>query len=247
MRHEFQRIRHELRFRDLEIVSRTYVTPHMLRLTLAGPDLSDFHSLSPDDHIKVIVPSEAGEVRRDYTPRRFDPVSNRLEIDFALHEAGPVTRWATEAQVGGRARIAGPRGSVVIPDDFDWWLLIGDESALAAIGRRLEAFPDACPVKAIATVRDASEVQTFAAKAALDIDWVFRPMDRAADPEPVLDVLRRWRPPAGEGLIWIAGEAGVVRALRAYVLDDLKHNPRWVKASGYWVQGQADAHEKFEA
>jgi NADPH-dependent ferric siderophore reductase len=31
-------------------------------------------------------------------------------------------------QVGDRLDIGGPRGSAVVPDDFDWYLLIGDEA-----------------------------------------------------------------------------------------------------------------------
>jgi NADPH-dependent ferric siderophore reductase len=41
----------------------------MLRVNLTGDDLADFRSLSPDDHVKILVPSSSGEAeRRDYTP-----------------------------------------------------------------------------------------------------------------------------------------------------------------------------------
>ncbi|WP_367651056.1 siderophore-interacting protein [Burkholderia seminalis] len=32
------------------------VTPHLLRVTLGGPDLADFESASFDDHVKVFFP-----------------------------------------------------------------------------------------------------------------------------------------------------------------------------------------------
>jgi NADPH-dependent ferric siderophore reductase len=50
-----------------------------------------------------------------------------LTIDFAIHLAGP-HQWAAAAKVGDRLDIGGPRGSAVVPDDFDWYLLIGDEA-----------------------------------------------------------------------------------------------------------------------
>ena len=75
---------------------------------------------------------------RDFTPRRFDSKTATLVIDFALHDAGPATRWALGARAGDRLEIGGPKSSKVVPDDFDGYLLVGDESALPAIGRRVE-------------------------------------------------------------------------------------------------------------
>jgi NADPH-dependent ferric siderophore reductase len=121
--------------RDLVVGRSELVTPNMVRLTLVGEALAGFTSSAPDDHIKVFA-GEHGEERRDYTPRRFDPDTNDLVVDFAMHDAGPVTQRARNAKLGDPARIGGPKGSVIIPDDFDCWLLIGDETALPAIGRR---------------------------------------------------------------------------------------------------------------
>ena len=42
---------------------------------------------------------------------------------------------------GQTLRIGGPRGSFIIPTNFDWHLLIGDDTALPAIARRLEELP----------------------------------------------------------------------------------------------------------
>jgi NADPH-dependent ferric siderophore reductase len=64
-----------------------------------------------------------------------------LHIDFAIHDAGPATDWALRARIGDALEIGGPRGSAVIPMEFDWYLLIGDETGLPAIGRRLEELP----------------------------------------------------------------------------------------------------------
>ena len=103
-----------------------------------------------EDHVKRFFPDGAapagGEqpmAGRDYTPRRYDAASNTLEVDFVLHDAGPATRWATQAAVGQAMSIGGPRGSFIIPTTFDWHLLAGDDTALPAIGRRLAELPSA--------------------------------------------------------------------------------------------------------
>ncbi|NEK55430.1 siderophore-interacting protein, partial [Rhizobium leguminosarum] len=134
-----ERVRHDTRRRTLSVESVVDITPGMRRITLTGDDLADFISLAPDDHIKIFVPAaDGGEERRDYTPRRYDNTERKLTIDFALHEAGPVTQWAIDARAGDRLEIGGPRGSAVVSATVKRWLLIGDETALPAIGRRIE-------------------------------------------------------------------------------------------------------------
>lgn len=245
---DIQRVRHDLRRRTLTVSRTERVTPGMLRVWLAGEELAGFTSLGADDHIKLFVPgTDAQPERRDYTPRRFDAVAGELAVDFAMHEAGPATDWARRARPGDIAEIGGPRGSLVLPTDFDWFLLIGDETALPAIGRRIEELPTGAAVTSLAAVAGPGEEQAFATAARHHPVWVHRPLDRADDPAPLLDALRMTELPQGDGFVWIAAEANVARILRRHVLETMKHPARWLKASGYWVKGQADAHEKMEA
>src|SRR5579859_611358 len=130
------RVRHPLKFRLLRVKKVHAVNPHLIRVTFTGEDLHDFVSASFDDHIKVFFPEPgadkpvlpeagpdgpvfpAGQARpiaRDFTPRRFDAEARELDIEFAMHEAGPAATWAAQAKVGQYLGIGGPRGSLVIP------------------------------------------------------------------------------------------------------------------------------------
>lgn len=245
MENPIVRHRHEIKRRRLTVREKSHVTPRMLRILFEGSELADFVSLSPDDHVKLIVPAESGEPeRRDYTPRHFDRDARTLTIDFALHDAGPATRWAIESRPGDTLEIGGPRGSAVISPDFAWWLLIGDETALPAIGRRLEEMPQGKHIIIVAAVADAGEEQTFATKADHRALWVHRPLDQADDPASLLSVLERLTLPEGDGFIWIAAEARVARAARDYLVNTRGHPLLWTKAAGYWLKGVADADQK---
>src|SRR5262245_11770401 len=142
-----RRVRHEPRRRELEVERVEKISAHMIGVTLGG-DLAGFTSLGFDDHVKLFFPAGAagadGTVEtasRDYTPRRYDPAANTLDIEFVLHDAGPATRWARQVQPRQTLQIGGPRGSFIIPTNFDWHLLIGDDTALPAIPRRLAELP----------------------------------------------------------------------------------------------------------
>lgn len=243
---KIERVRHELKRRTLTVAAIEWITPGMLRLQLSGDDLADFVSLAPDDHIKILVPGAGEEMeRRDYTPRRYDTDARTLLIDFAIHEAGPVTKWALDARIGDRLEIGGPRGSAVVSGDIENWLLIGDETALPAIGRRVEEAAANARITAIVAVADAGEHQILQTSAQLDIRWAHRSLSKATDPAALMDILRSVDLQAGT-FVWIAAEASVTRALRTYLVEERGYPLSWIKASGYWVKGKADTTEKFD-
>jgi NADPH-dependent ferric siderophore reductase len=244
MKHEISRYRHELKRRALTVRSVERVTPDMARIVLEGADLEGFTSLSPDDHVKLFFPvSGSDELEmRDYTPRRYDAASGLLTLDFALHDpahAGPATLWALSARPGDMLQMGGPKGSMVVPYDYDWWLLIGDETALPAIGRRLEEMPPGTRVTTLVAVTGPEEEQRFDTRAAHRSLWVHRPAAQADDPSPLLQALKHEQPSQGEGFISIAAEAKVASALKEFVTVSWRHDPAWMKSKGYWTSGQA--------
>ena len=244
--HQIKRIRHDTRRRTLTVETAVKLTPNMLRIIFTADDLHDFVSLSADDHIKLFFPVDGQpDCMRDYTPRRFDTKRGTLVIDFALHEAGIATRWATAAKVDDRLDIGGPRGSAVIPADFDWYWLIGDETALPAIGRWLEEARAGLAATTVVVVEGEDDRQVISTAAAWTPVWI--PRNNASDDAALLrTALAMQEMPPGDGFVWIAAEASVARSLRDDVLE-LRHHPRqWTKAAGYWTQGKADTHDRIE-
>lgn len=246
MKHEIVRVMHELRRRTLTVARTERLTPHMQRVTLTGPELEGFHSPSADDHVKIFLDGPSAVIGRDYTPRRYDEAARELTLDFALHDAGPATAWARETTPGRTILVGGPRGSTLVPADFDWWLLLGDETALPAIGRRIEELPAGARVTSIVAVPGPEDEQRFDTAADHRAVWVHRTVGAASDAAPLLAALAGEALPAGDGFIWIAAESGVARTLRQHVLETMRHPLPWTKVAGYWTRGKADASEKFD-
>jgi len=236
-----QRVRHEIRRRDLEVVRVESPSPHFRSVTFAGEALAGFVSASFDDHVKFMLGTDSAEpVRRDYTPRRYDPVAGELTIEFALHGDGPAAHWATQAAVGQRATIAGPRGSFIIPLDYDWHLLAGDETALPAIARRLEELPAQAKVIVVVQVDDPADRRVLASAATVSLHWV-------DDSAALLATVRALALPPGDGYAWCAGEAGAMAALRRVLVEEKGVSRHAVRAAAYWKHGTAAHHENLEA
>jgi NADPH-dependent ferric siderophore reductase len=233
-----QRVRHELRRRELDVLRVERISPHFMSVTFGGDALADFVSASFDDHIKFMFVDGQGElVRRDYTPRRFDPERRELTLEFALHDEGGACAWAERAQVGDSALIGGPRGSMIIPMDYDWHLLVGDSSALPAIHRRLEELPAGARVSAIVQLAEADR-RDLRSAASLDLRWV-------DTPEELVAAVQALPLPAGEGYAWGAGEHGMMTRVRALLVE--KGQPKEaMRVAAYWRQGFSDHHEDLE-
>lgn len=236
---EIRRIRHEARRRTLTVAETRRLTPHMIRLTLRG-DLDGFTSDGFDDHIKLFVPDGDSIAMRDYTPRRFGP--DGLIVDVVDHPGGPAADWARAAREGDEVGIGGPRGSKVIEGPIAHWLLVGDESALPAIGRKIEELPAGRRVTALVAVPTAQDEQVFRTHADLTMHWVHRSPSASHEVAPMMTALDGIALPEAT-FAWIAAEAGVARALRDRLLD--RGLPRtWTAAAGYWLHGAADTAVK---
>lgn len=257
------RVRHPLKFRLLQVKRVVALTPHMVRVTFTGEDLDDFVSASFDDHIKVFFPAPGADkpalpsvgpdgpvfdgerpIARDFTPRRYDRDARELDIEFALHEAGPAATWAAQAQVGQYLGVGGPRGSFVIPTGFKWHVLIGDETALPAIARRLEELPAGTRVAALLEAADPSARIEFDTAADLYVEWHYR-SDSAFPSDAMLNGVRLLYLPEGEGYVWAAGESSSIRAVRDNLIARGVGKTR-IRASSYWRRGAQAVHENLD-
>lgn len=238
------RVSHEIKRRKLEVLRVSEVTPLMRRITLYGPELAGFISLGSDDHVKLLfaqTPEEQAALEnfgpggdgprptmRDYTPRRYDAATGELDIDFVLHGEGPAATWAAQAQPGQFLHIAGPRGSMIVPDMFDSYLLIGDETALPAIARRLEELPANRSALVVVEVANPAEQQEFQSAAQVDVIWIVR------GEQDLVQVTRKLEMPEGRLYAWVATESALSRKVRAVLLNEFGLDEAAVKAAGYW-------------
>lgn len=262
-----RRVRHETKTRLLQVRKVGRLTPQMVRVVVGGDALAGFVSAAHDDHVKLFFPQPGQDkpvlptptpngpvypegaqrpAARDYTPRRYDAAANTLTIDFVLHGDGPATTWAAQARPGDFLGVGGPRGSFIVPDDFDWYLLAGDETALPAIGRRLEELPAGARVIVVVEVASAAEQQHFDTRTRVETHWLHRDGAAPGDPSLLQKAIAELKLPPGEGYAWVAAEAETAKALRRYLVAQRGLPKDRVKAAAYWKKGAVAVHETYD-
>ncbi len=230
-------------------VSRVEVlAPRLVRITFTGPDMHRFVWPGAGSHLKVFLPeSGATDVdlpepeadgmvtfdrpltSRTYTPRRFDPASGELDIDFVVHGHGPASQWAAQAKPGDRVAVGIPRASYPIDPAAAELVLAGDESALPGIATILAARPESLPTKVFVEVQDAAD--EVLAGDGVAVTWLHR---GAAPAGSLLEsALAETEMPAGVR-VWVATEAHAVRRIRALLLGQHGLAKESVVTRGYW-------------
>lgn len=240
------------------VVQRTeQITPSMVRVVVGGPGLADFPDTPyTDRYVKLLfprpgvdypepfdieqiwasLPRDRWPLMRTYTVRSLDHGVGELTIDFVVHgDSGLAGPWAAGARPGDVLRLMGPGGAYAPDPAADWHLLVGDESALPAIGAACERIPPGAPVVAVLEVAGPAERQPLAGNGSLDVTWLYRSEDA---PDQVLDMLRGRELPPGAVHAFVHGEAALIRGVRRHLLQERGVAREALSVSGYWRRGR---------
>jgi NADPH-dependent ferric siderophore reductase len=161
------------RFFSTRVVRAQRLSANFVRLTLGGPELTDFGMSGDDQRIKLVLqrdgrpfddlldgpawyeaycamPADRRPHLRTYTVRAVRPEIGELDVDLVLHglddgHAGPAARWAAAARPGDPCTVLGPDR----PGRGRAW---GSEWAPPASARRLMLAGDETAVPAISAI-----------------------------------------------------------------------------------------------
>lgn len=233
------------------------ITPGYRRMHFTGEDLSagfPYMHMAVSDHVKVLFPQpDTGElviptrteqgwtvpegsppaISRDYTVRGWNAESGELALDFVVHEHGVAGKWAKTAKPGDRLGVMGPRGNIVLPENYSWYLLVGDETVVPAIGRLFEELPAEARVTAVIMVEDPTEEQAFVERDGAEVIWLHR--SAGANLEQTVSEMEM---PAGDDwYVFAAGEVGDLKPVRDWFRTELGLARERVMVSGYWKRG----------
>jgi len=242
-------------FREMEVVRTRALSDWMLRMTLRGEDLAPFGERGL--HVRLMIPQDpertdivwptierSGAVRfptgedeltvRVYTIRRLLAERDEVEIDIVRHAGGVFSDWAETAKPGDRVGMIGPGGGFF---PASGWLAIGgDDTAVPAIMRILEARTDNSGGHAVIGLREHQSPVPVALPDGFSLDWV-----------PVSELPARMKAVTAargaEQVGWFAGEAGQTKDMRDHFKSVLGLPPERRYSAVYWRRAEtASSH-----
>jgi NADPH-dependent ferric siderophore reductase len=248
-------------FRRVAVRRVATTTPHLVRVTLGGPDLDGFAVDQPAASVRLLVPSPGTSelvmpawngneflfddgrrpIIRTFTPRRFDPETLELDLEIVIHEGGAVSSWAQEASPDISAAISGPGRGYAIDLSAPSFLLAGDESALPAICQLLEVLPSETPVYVHVEVAHPDARLEFPEHPRLTVTWCDRVLD--ASPGEALIASIRSAAIDLDTRVWAAGEAAAMHTIRRHLFEERRLPRAQATVRGYWKGGRGGSDE----
>jgi NADPH-dependent ferric siderophore reductase len=131
---------------DAVLRHKKALSPHLMRVTLAGPMVTEMATWAPNQRVKLFFPAVEGSparlahgdgwyaryrsipvaqrpAMRTYTIRHLRAEQGEVDIDFVLHgETGLASRWAIHAAAGEPIQIFAPDRQFSAQDagGFEW-------------------------------------------------------------------------------------------------------------------------------
>ena len=171
--------------------------------------------------------------KRTFTPRYLDPEYGSMTIDFVLHGAGRATEWALTARKGDVIWAGQITGGYDIPDDLHHLVLVGDETAIPAIGTVLESIPTGTRTTVIIEVVDEDDEREPTDTVSSDPIWLHRGTDVTEVGDQTLNLVRSISVPKTAHW-WIAGEREAVRRVRDLLFEGNGIDRDHISVDAYW-------------
>ncbi len=183
---------------------------------------------------ELIHPQDRRPMVRAYTVRYWDADACRLVVDFVRHGTGIASTWSARCEVGDRAHIVGPHVTDAHPENIDHMLIVGDETALPAIGRWIEDHPTGQAATVIIEVADSADKQDLAAGPDVDVRWLVRGDAPGGTTNLMFDAVTGLDWPSGTVYAWVAGETLSLKAIRRHLVEDRQVPKNHLEVAGYW-------------
>lgn len=230
--------------RTLQVIASRYITPNMLRLTLGGAEIATFPGDQESAYIKLIFPGEDGvkDLMRTYTVRH--QRADELDVDFVIHgDGGPASNWAKRARPGDDIRVGGPGPKKLVDNSADWFLLVGDMTALPAMSVSIEQLPADARGYAVIEVAEEGDIQPLAHPPSFALHWVIN-AHPGKDSRMLVNRVRQLGWLSGRPSVWAACEFSEMRELRRYFKEERQVARQDLYVSSYWKCGSSEDQHK---
>jgi NADPH-dependent ferric siderophore reductase len=245
--------------RHIQVQSSVQLSPHMQRIYFSGSGFSGFPHDAGGAHIKLFFPdqpdattplpykNELGKVvwpdgkkpiTRTYTIRDFLVQEQLLIIDFVRHaDFGIAADWAVKAQPGNIIGLAGPGGPARFNPAADYFIFIGDLSALPMIAASLEQLTDTAFGEVWIETENETDQQNLSHPEGIQIHWISSDSDTESTIEHAFKSLD-WG--HNNISVTLAGENTRVVNLRKILRQQYSISKTNLYAVPYWKRGHSE-------
>ncbi len=237
-------------FRNATVVNSIQITPHLQRIILGGEDLKTFPQNEEGAYVKLILEKDKALLEnskhrpkmRSYTVAEYDEKDSTLALDFVINmHDGLSTNWAKNTRPGEQVVIAGPGPRKIYDFPETDYLFFVDLTSINALRAYLKLLPEKASGKAIVLVPSHEDFLDLPTKSSVAIHFKVSPLGYN-----YLEFAKSYENLSDKTIVFAAGEANEINALRKYLLKERCLPTENVYISGYWKKGKNDEEYRDE-
>lgn len=225
---------------------KEYISPHFIRVIF---DINDnqaemLSNVKSGSNNKIFIPTDETDIKetvRTYTNRKIDLENRELSIDFVAHgDNGPASAWALKVQKGDFLSIGMKESTRPLVPEANFYLLVGDATALPVICAILEQLPEGVNAKVLMEIFGKEDEILSCSAANVDIEWLHNPAPERGS--QLAETAKQFKFPENEQrkYVYVAAEYSTVKELRDYFKADASLDPRALYAVSYWKAGESE-------
>jgi NADPH-dependent ferric siderophore reductase len=236
-------------YRNIEVLSKEQLSPHLMRINFHGSDLEDFPVGFEGGYIKLIleqdkknIPEDIRPKMRSYTVSCFDNKSKILTIDLMVNNhKGHTSTWAMNTTPGDKVVIAGPGPRKLTNYGAKKYIFFGDLTSINALLGTANLIPSTSCGEIFLLVPSLEDRREIAVNKNLRLNWL--PADET---DYFTDIASQTEWIDQDTIVFAAGEANRIKSLKNYLTSHIGLSLDQLFISGYWREGLNDEEYRAE-
>jgi NADPH-dependent ferric siderophore reductase len=216
------------------LIDKKQIAEHTFHLTIQGEALKSLR-YTPGEHLRILVgvdrdTSMQNKVRT-YSVWRYDSTNGLMDLAVCTHSSGIGSRWVQELAIDSTIYFTGPKGKFTIDPSGDYYVFVGDMSALAHLYEINRHLPASKPV--ISLVYADQEVDFFPDLTGnKPFSFYQLPQNPASTIIEQLDSLTKKQP--GNGMLYVGGDSRICVTLNHHFRRSLGWKNGQIKSKPFW-------------
>ncbi|WP_313581051.1 siderophore-interacting protein [Chishuiella sp.] len=244
---------------ETTVIKKEFITPHYIRIHVTSEDIYQFANSTIGDNNKILIPPEGlNEIHfpefndqnhqwihppkelapsiRTYTHRGINLEKKELIIDFVNHgDNGPASKWAINATKGSKLGVMMRTEPTELFAKADYYLFVGDATAIPVISSILEALPNQAKGTCILEVHDEKDEQELQTNADIKFIWVHNSSPELGS--NLAEVTKQINFSEESKFGYVAAEFSTVKEIRTYLRKVKSWTNKELYAYSYWKIG----------
>lgn len=232
------------------VKNKKRITPHLIRVvfTMDENQVELLAHVQSGSNNKIFLPAQTADesqepllITRTYTNRKIDLDNRELTIDFVAHgENSPASAWALRAKTGDLLEIGMKESTRPLVPEADFYLFIGDATALPVISAMVEQLPSFVTAEVLLEVHGKEDETILCSAADVSVKWLHNPHPERGS--QLADLVENFEFPTGilKKYVYAAAEYTTVKEIRTYFKTELHWDSHGMHAVSYWKAGQSE-------